>query len=269
MACQSGISEESDLEKIGNVSLRGPCALDEKVGHFEIAHRELFSAVTGEVSDSVNPLRVLETVEEQGDCRILRQNNPFCDPPCSAGEICSRVEECIPYPRAINVGPVKIVGLTSNIELVANNVNQYQETNVSNPPFVEGNGIKLVSIGTEPFTLYGQGVAPIQVSAQGFKIARGEELRVSGLYHTGPGSVLVTINVDQHGNSPVTLFCETKEELESMTIHRSIIDSLLDYGISGVASANIYRRTVDSVHFESGCVELSVFSQKRISINVE
>ena len=47
-----------------------------------------------------------------------------------------------------------------------------------------------------------------------------------------------------------------------------MLQRLLDYGVSGFASANIYRETVDSELTEQGCVELRVLSQEKPQLSV-
>jgi hypothetical protein len=76
------------------------------------------------------------------------------------------------------------------------------------------------------------------------------------------------VNVDQHGNSPVTMVCDVEDDGQH-TIPSGIITNLLEYGVSGFATFDLYRRTVDSTWLEPGCVELRIFSYMQGKLMVE
>ena len=80
------------------VPLAGECPLASRYGNFEVDVYEDYSLVSGSVADGVNPVTVLELLDEEGDCKLLRRNNPFCDPPCGAGDVCDFDGSCIPFP---------------------------------------------------------------------------------------------------------------------------------------------------------------------------
>jgi hypothetical protein len=274
-ACGGGAADDavdaaSGEEDARVAEITGPCPLNERVGVFEIAHRELFSAVTSDgVADAVIPNTVLEKVHTEGSCTLLQKVNPFCDPPCSVQQTCSNDDVCVPMPQTRSVGAVTVTGLLDQVHMEPNSVNGYQKTDVQHPPFEAGAEIALAAAGGdhEGFTLDGLGVAPIEVPDGNWVIEEGEPLAIAWTSAEGPGAIYVSFNVDQHGNSPVTLFCEY-EDTGTATVPAGLIDRLLDYGVSGFATANIYRRTVDSVSTAQGCVELRVFSQLKPKLSV-
>ena len=71
---------------------------------------QTYSAFSGSVADAVVPLNVLEQVGEDGDCTLLRRNNPFCDPGCAAGETCDFDGNCLPFPVNRDVGVTLVAG---------------------------------------------------------------------------------------------------------------------------------------------------------------
>jgi hypothetical protein len=72
--------------------------------------------------------------------------------------------------------------------------------------------------------------------------------------------VHVRINVDQHGNTPISLECDAADT-GALTIPAALIDALLGAGQSGVPNAKIERRTVDSKDVGPGCADLVVRSR--------
>jgi hypothetical protein len=69
--------------------------------------------------------------------------------------------------------------------------------------------------------------------------------------------VYLSLNVDQHGNSPGAVVC-TQDDTGSVTVPATIVDGLLALGQSGVPNAYISRRTTDSATVGPGCAELVV-----------
>ena len=105
-----------NTDPTGGDELRGPCALADRVGGFSVAMEEIYTAFSGSVADGVVPVTVLEQVGGEGDCVLLRRNNPFCDPPCSPGQTCDFDGSCIPYPVNQDVGTVSVSGLAQAVE---------------------------------------------------------------------------------------------------------------------------------------------------------
>ncbi len=272
-----GSSSDSDADADGDAdtdghtsSLDGPCPMEKKIGLFEVAHRELYSAVTGQVADGVIPLSILQEAEREGSCRLMRKVNPFCDPPCTNGEICDHDDQCVLFPTNRNAGEVRITGLKTQVAMEPNSVNSYQDTTVSSPPFESGSPIILAASGAEigSFILDGVGVAPLEMDDPKWVMKDGDALRICWIPGKGQGRILATFNVDQHGNSPVTMFCDF-EDTGSAAVPAGLVSELIEYGLSGYANGHLYRQTVDSVEIVEGCVELVVFSHVQAELTVD
>lgn len=238
----------------------GPCSLEDKIGVFQVMHELDYTAVSGEVANGVVPSTILEEAGAEGGCRLMRRNNPFCDPPCSPGETCDFDGACIPYPEPRSVGNVTIVGLNAEVSM---DPPLYFNTTPPHPGFDPGVDISLVAAGEDygSFVMWGVGVTPVAVSEPTWIVHRGQPLDVAWTAaddgeHVG---IQLRLNVDQHGASPVMLICDLPDS-GSVTISSTLIDALLDYGVSGYASGDIYRRTVDHVDVADGCIQFEVFS---------
>jgi hypothetical protein len=246
----------------GGWEIGTPCGDQAAVGAFEIGHWGFYAAITGEVADGVVPLTVLQPVQTVGDCTMMQKDNPLCDPACAGGELCDHDGTCVPYPATLDVGTLSVSGLLVDASLTPNVVGQYAKTDVPFPLFAPGAAITLSATGGElaPFTLSAWGVADLVVATDPpLTLASGQPLTVTWTPSAGPGRIHMALNVDQHGNSPVTLVC-TVADTGAATVPAELVTALLDFGVSGFASFDLYRRTVDSVTLAPGCVELRVFS---------
>jgi hypothetical protein len=274
IGCGGGDDDAADAGNgngdAGVIELGDPCPLDDKVGVFEIAQRELYAAVTGQVATGVIPSTILFPEGTEGGCTLLRKINPFCDPPCQPGQVCSQAEQCVAYPENQSIGTVTITGMLQDVEIEPNVVNSYQDTSIPNPPFDSDSLITLTAAGDtlEGFTLHGYGVTTIDVTDESWTIFEDQDLAISWTPSDDNGRIWATFNVDQHGNSPVTMFCDL-EDTGSADIPSALLASLLDLGLSGVASAHVFRRTVDSVQIAEGCVELDVLSHVQVGLEVD
>ena len=81
--------DTSDTDDSGvdaeTVPLSGECSLEEDFGGFVVEEYDTSVNVAGSVSDGVVPITILEEIAASGECKLLRRNNPYCDPPCSSG----------------------------------------------------------------------------------------------------------------------------------------------------------------------------------------
>ena len=245
-----------------------PCALEEKVGYFHVQHELDYSAVAGDVSDGVVPVTILEQVASEDECRLMRRNNPFCDPPCDPGFTCDFDGSCIPYPAPKSVGTVTIEGLAVPVSM---EYPTYYDTSVPHPPFTPGDGIRLTAAGDEyaGFSVYGMGVTPMASEDEAWVVREGEPLAVTWVAtDEAPVQIQLRFNIDQHGNSPVELVCDLDDD-GAHEVPAELIAELLSAGVSGFATGNLYRRTVDSAAVDAGCVQFTVFSHVMGNLQVE
>jgi len=201
----------------------------------------------------------------------MRRNNPFCDPVCSAGEICTHDSECIPHPENLSAGLIKVSGLSDSLTLETDTFNNYWDTTISYPLFEAGTLISANAAGSDDvasLSLRGIGVETLDLTTLNWNISETEDLLLNWTTSAEESFIYISINIDQHGNSPVTLFCDV-EDTGAVTVPASMLSQLTQYGVSGFASGTIQRRTVDSMDVETGCVELQVYSEVRGSVTVD
>lgn len=246
----------------------GRCSLDSRVGGFVVKEQETFVAVSGQVSDGVLPISILETFQTEGSCSLLKRNNPFCEVPCAGNETCDFGGTCIPFPLSLDVGTVEILGLVQTVSMEAQSPgNTYFDTGLPNPAFAEGDDILLRYGQTE---LHGGGLTPLVVTTSDISISETEPLDI--LWASAgeeDARVRFALNIDQHGNSPLTLVCSW-EDTGSATVSPTLINALISSGVTGFPRATMTRETADSVQQDDGCVEFLVQSDRSIeNINID
>jgi hypothetical protein len=247
------------------VPLAGPCPLETRYGGFLVDASIDYTIVDGVITDGVVPSSVLESVAVEGDCELLKKNNPFCDPTCQPDEACDFDGECIPYPTNQDLGTVTIDGLTKPVEMEGNKPTyNYFETSLPIGALPPGALVTMRSTGGafDPITLHGVGFELLSAPKVPWSIEDGKSLPVT--WNAAKGSVVrsevyLKINIDQHGTTPVALFCSFADDGDG-TVPASLLSALVGAGVTGFPDGSITRRTVDSTSVGDGCADLVVSS---------
>ena len=246
------------------IELAGACPQESLYGSFKVGNYDGYAAVDGAVADGVVPITILEPMQTTGDCVLKRKNNPFCNPTCDPSETCDFDGQCVPYPTNKDVGQVTVAGLVVDVYMDPREPGMnYFDTSLSNPAFQPGDLIELVAAGGElpGFTLHGVGIEGLAVPEEPLVVNPGDPLVLdwTPLTEAGRGVVNLRLNIDQHGTTPVSVFCEFDDDGEG-TVPAEAIDALTEFGVSGYPSAILTRQTVDSADVDEGCVEFHVLS---------
>lgn len=255
------------------VPLGGPCDLAKDYGGFEILSADDAWGVQGAVSDGVVPQLVLEEIMSDGDCTLKRRNNPFCDPPCDAGETCDFDGECLPYPQFQDLGTVTVDGLVQPVSMEpVFPGNTYFDTSVPNPPFTPGEAVRLNMPGGlyGPAELFAVGVEPLEGMAAEWIVEAGVDLPVTWDAPSDANArseIYLTLSVDQHGTTPGAVFC-TFADTGSGTVPGTVIQALVDSGVTGFPTGGISRRTVDQAPAGDGCMDLTLHTPKVVAVDV-
>jgi hypothetical protein len=255
------------------VPLTGACPQETDFGGFLVENLFGFSIVDGTVTDGVVPITVLELLSATGDCTLERRNNPFCDPPCGAGETCTFEGECIPFPRAQDLGTVTIGGLVEPVamEPLVPGYN-YSNTTLPHPAFQPGDLIELrTGDGTYPgVELHGVGVEELISTDGDLFVQAGVDMDVTW---TPPAAasrtqVYLQLTIDQHGLTPVKLRCEFDDD-GTGTVPGSLLDQLVAFGVTGYPNATLKRQTIDKVAVGEGCMDFTISSPIDMSVDVD
>lgn len=264
--------------------LTGACDNGTRIGFIEISHTSHDDAlVTAQVEDAVFPTAELTPIEEKNGCHMMRKENPFCNPTCESGFTCNLESECVPYPVRIEVGTIEITGTTVTHTMEPQTA-YYWDGDAELPLFDVGALIKGTVEGSKKlggFELHGFGVAQVELTDGQIWDPKPPELPYTWtLVKDTPfqfdwipskedeGDMYITLAIDEHGATPVTLYCEV-EDTGSLTVPASMVNELIARGVSGFPAAYVYRRSMDHIDTELGCVEMEVSVQHEPFLVVE
>lgn len=254
------------------IVLHDPCALDKRVGGFEVVMNEDvgYTAVAGSVKNGLVPGQVPTVALAEGGCKVLHRPRLFCDPPCDSASTCGTGGACVAAPVGQDVGTVTIRGLNKLVEIVATQPgNTYFYTRLTHPGFAPGDVIQLLSTAgyLGKLELYGIGVA--EITPQKIVLTQGQSATVTwDVPPAGARSqVHVDLNIDQHGLSPANVVCDFPDT-GSGTIPAAVVDGLIAAGVTGFPSGNVTRRTLDSVVVGDQCADFAVAALHTATIEV-
>ncbi|MBL4682942.1 MAG: hypothetical protein JKY37_00010 [Nannocystaceae bacterium] len=140
----------------GGNPIAGECDLGQRVGRFDVILEETYSAIDGEIREALVQTAVLTEAANEGGCRLIRSEFPFCDPPCGGGDACTE-GGCVPFPARMEVGVVTITGLEAEAVMEPAADSRYFKTDLPHPAIVAGASIELHAEGGGGFTMQGAG----------------------------------------------------------------------------------------------------------------
>jgi hypothetical protein len=250
-----------------------PCDAAVRVGQFVIALGPGFTSVDGKVADAVSS-QVPDELGREGDCRLLKAALTTCTPACPAAtQVCDRSSSCVPLPRAHDVGTVTVHGLVVPMTMSANAVTRSYTNAMILPAvaFLPGADLRITATGGDyaPFELRGWGVSPL-VLGEPIAVAPGSGTPITWQAPpvAGPSRVDVLLNVNLHGSSKAWIECDFADT-GAGDIPATLIDGLIEQGLTGYPTLTATRRSATSQSIEPGCVELLVTADVTADVEVE
>lgn len=255
------------------IPLAGLCPSDTRWGAFSVEAYDAYAIVAGSVADGVLPISVLTEVTSEGNCQLLRRENPYCSPSCESGQTCDLDGVCVPYPEGQDLGTVSVLGLLDAVSMEPSTPGYtYSSDTLPFPPFEAGGLVALQSSGGnhDPLLLHGVGVDLLEPTDTSWELAGAVPLSLAWDAPAGSvrSEVALNMNIDQHGITPIFLRCAFADT-GSATVPASVIDAMLAAGVSGFPSASLARRTVDRTAVGEGCVDFTVSHDVLIDLSVD
>jgi hypothetical protein len=274
-ACHQGddSAQDSATPDPAEVPLAGACALAEDFGGFLVRSDETQAGIDGAVADGVVPISVLEQIAADGDCMLLRRNNPFCEPACDPGWACDFDGTCLPWPVAQDLGTVTLTGLAGPVEMEpVFPGNTYFDTSMGAPLFEPGALITLRMPGGVygPATMHGVGFEPLAPLDTEWSVGGGQDLLVHWQAPTGAiqrAQIALSLTIDLHGATPGTLRCAFEDDGEA-SVPAAILQTLIDTGVTGFPRGTLERHTEDHTAAGAGCMDLTVMSSTTVAVDV-
>ena len=254
--------------------LRGPCADGTRLGGFEAMLEQDYTSIRGKVLNAVVSSAILTELASDSGCKLVKAENPYCSGGCDSGQVCSSDAKCVAAAVSQSVGNVAISGLaaaaTMKPVVPGNNYFVSGDIEFPHPGFEPGSATALTATGGDlpGFSLYGKGVAALALAQGDWILERTKPFLVTWTKGgVEEASLRITLRVDQHGTSPVTLTCVTDDDGE-LEVSATLVDALLDAGVTGFPTGQVYRETVDSVELGAGCVELAMAAHQQRTLRV-
>lgn len=254
-----------------------PCQAEKRVGRFEVLQDSVYGAsVSGNVADRIDALQLLVAKESQGVCTLYQRKAAVCSPGCTGQQQCVRDQGCQAFPAPLDIGKVELTGLVKPVSMTPKGANKdYFYTDFDADPAAPLADIALQASGGQvaAFALKGKASPPLQVQNTSATLKKGQALSLAWQAAGAPFAVRLSLNVDQHGLTPVTLVCESGDTGQ-LEVPVALTDALLGYGVSGAATATIERLTADSAQLSlpagaKGCVELLVASRVALQVQAQ
>ncbi len=270
------VMHNGDFERDpSRITLRGACPQEDRIGGFSVQMNEDvgYTAFDGVVRNGIIPNAVRDVTAEENGCRLLRRRRLTCDPPCSPGETCGVTQMCVPSPVGQNMGPVRLYGLARNIDAMPQQPGQtYFYTRLPHPGVEVGAVVQLTAPTPQyfaPLEMYGVGVRAVVPLDAEWVLTEDQPLVVhwEPPAEAAPTSVYIELNIDLHGLTPLLLVCDVPDT-GTATISASMINGFIAGGVTGFPEGRVTRRTGDSITRPEGCVDFTLYSTRRVELEV-
>jgi hypothetical protein len=265
VACGSD-SEGGDIDVSGLTY--EPCAATAHVGTFKVALENGFTAVQGQVFDSITPSRVETTLSTMGQCKWVRAPSLVCNPTCGSGQTCGTAGTCVPQPVAKDLGTVEVEGLAATVSMSPRPPAYFYSFTgtLPHPGVAPGAGVRLRAQGA---TLLGRGIEPLALPVSSVTVQTGNAVALTWTapQSAGPAKVEISLNVNGHGLVGSHVDCVV-DDTGAFTIPEPLVTSLLADGLSGFPTLTVRRTTTDSTTIGAGCVELDVESAVKLDVMI-
>jgi hypothetical protein len=208
----------------------------------ETTMAKAFSVAGGTVYDGPVPdaFPLAVSLEEPG-CKLLKPKLPFCSDGCGGDAACVDDETCAAYPKAQDVGILRLEGLGGEPVTMDPFPPSfaYQSPALPHPPCVEG---EAVSLSGDDFSAASTCIAPLIVASTEFAVRRDEAL---GLDWEAPAQsdqtrVLIKLDVSHHGGKKGEIDCDVPDT-GSFEIPASLVTALVDLGLAGYPTIVLTR----------------------------
>lgn len=203
-----------------------------------------FTSFIGELFDAPSARNLIFNVAlQQGDCKLLVPEAPFCSPACGSSAVCTAANECTPNPKPYDAGELTVTGLGGSelkLQPLAD-VFVYQTVSVlPNPPCPEGEAF---GIQADSFTAQAKCIAPLTLGGPDpIPVMSGSAVPLSW---TAPGKegisrIHIYLDVAHHGGKTGEINCDVADT-GSFTIPEPLITALLRLGLAGFPDIRVSR----------------------------
>jgi hypothetical protein len=183
-----------------------------------------YTKIEARVNDGASPpLKILNAMTTDGDCRLLIPSYPFCTTSCGSAGVCVADETCMPYPTSQDVGTIHVTGVhtaagASELDLnhlTSSGSHTYSQgaTVLAYPGFAEGDAITAAIGGgafTPPLTIATTGIAPLVVTSAEPTLDRNTPVTLTWTPPAAAATsrVQVKVEISHHGGFRGQIECD-------------------------------------------------------------
>lgn len=225
----------------GSPPLTGTITLSLRAAN-ETTMAKAFSVAGGTVYDGPVPEAFPLSVSlEEAGCKLLEPKLPFCSNGCGGDAACVDDETCAAYPKAQDVGILRLEGLGSEpvtMEPFPPSF-AYQSEVLPHPPCVEGESVRL---SADDFSASSTCIAPLIVADPEFAVRRDEALELDweAPAQADQARVLIKLDVSHHGGKKGEIDCNVPDT-GNFEIPASLVTALVDLGLAGYPTIVLTR----------------------------
>jgi hypothetical protein len=250
------------------------------VGTFAVEHTGQGTSVQGKVKNGPDAdYQIWDVASTAGDCELRTPRIPSCMPACPGSEVCVEVNTCRAAPASVSVGDVTISGVSHagasepvKLRSIVKNYQTPGDVTWDSPGFAAGDPIGLSASGgeLEPFEIEASGVTPLLMTSDTPELAGDAPIELSWEPEVAEVEtrLYVRIDISHHGGTRGLIECDTADD-GSLTIDGSLLQGLIDQGVSGFPNIRITRSNIGSVPTPLGIIELKVNSLLQQDITIE
>jgi hypothetical protein len=178
---------------------------------------------------------------EEGDCRLMVPQVPFCDPRCVRPEVCTADDVCTPSPTAQDVGTVRVLGLGEELALepVGSSLAYMAADALPHPPCAEGDAVR---VEADEFALQTACIAPLVVTGDDpIPVRAGEPVAVSWTPGGEPSArVRLVLDIAHHGGQKGEIDCDVPDN-GAAELPEPLVTKLVGLGLAGFPTIVISR----------------------------
>jgi hypothetical protein len=202
---------------------------------------DAYTSFLGKLYDAPQPPLVpLVLDSEEGDCRLMVPEIPFCDPECEDGA-CTADDECTPYPTAQSAGTVRVHGLgeeTLELEPVGSSFTYMPAAALPYPPCTEGDSVHLEA---DAFELQSTCIAPIVLPDEQIRVRSGEGVAVTWTPgEASDGRIRLVLDIAHHGGQKGEIDCDVADT-GAFEIPEALVTKLVGLGVAGYPTIVVSR----------------------------
>ena len=236
--------------------------------------RAAYASVQGKVHDGTTPEDLTWTVEQEaGGCRLLVPHVPFCAVSCGGTAVCAEGGQCVPYPKALDLGRVRVAGVGPSafeMEAVAGDYQPGAAVALPYPPFDEGGLVQVSAPGGAlgAFALEARGIAPLRFE-QSPALVSGQPVQLTWTPPAQAGTrIEVKVDISHHGGAKGTIMCEVPDS-GSLELPAAQVTRLLALGVAGFPTIVVTRVNSATAAVRAGVISLRLSSAVERPVQIE